>query len=93
MSAAKGPPEREEELMGVIAGMDQRPQCSPAARYQIDYPVDGFGGADVPNPEYCPVPLPAGGHLDADRHQLPGVSLSRATWNGTGLKYSCASSL
>src|ERR1700720_3654314 len=32
-------------------------------------------GADDPDPERGPVPLPAGGHLDADRHQLPRVSV------------------
>jgi hypothetical protein len=32
-------------------------------------------GADDPDPECCSVPLPAVGHLDSDRHQLPGVSV------------------
>src|SRR3979490_980985 len=33
-------------------------------------------GTDDPDPERCSVPLPAGDHLEAYRHQLPRLSVS-----------------
>jgi hypothetical protein len=46
-----------------------------SARYCPGSVTSSRRGADDPDPECCSVPLPAVGHLDSDRHQLPSVSV------------------
>src|ERR1700733_12892074 len=71
------------KLTDVMAGLGpltamSEPQHDPSARaesarYCPQSTTWSRRGADDPDPERCPVPLPAGDHLDADRCQLPGV--------------------
>jgi hypothetical protein len=73
MWAESAVPESSQKLTDVTAGWGQ-PEAQ-SARYCPDSATCIRRGADDPDPERCSVPLPAGDHLDADRYQLPRVSV------------------
>ena len=77
--------------LGLLTAM-WKPQQDPlvpraeSARYCPKSVTCSRRGTDDPDPERGPVSLPAGGHLDADRHQLSGVSIP----GQPGSRWACA---